>query len=115
MGDLDTKLFVRNKDGAFVEYKEPYATVECETEEDFNQIQEAVRQYKGWIPVEEELPAAGKYILISFYNFSIPQIGRYEEDADGGGAFYIGDEAETCLTQDLIVNAWMELPKPYKE
>lgn len=63
MGDLDTKLFVRNKDGAFVEYKEPYATVECETEEDFNQIQEAVRQYKGWIPVEEELPAADKRFL----------------------------------------------------
>ena len=35
MGDLDTKLFVRNKDGAFVEYKKPYATVECETKEDF--------------------------------------------------------------------------------
>ena len=114
MGDLDTKLFVRNKDGAFVEYKEPYATVECETEEDFNQIQEAVRQYKGWIPVEEELPAAGEYILISFYNFSLPQIGRYEEDADGG-AFYIGDEDETLSSHGLYVNAWMPLPKCYEE
>ena len=49
MGDLDTKLYVRNKDGAFVEYKEPYATIECETEEDLNQLTEAMRQYKGWI------------------------------------------------------------------
>lgn len=44
MGDLDIKLYVRNKDGAFVEYKEPYATIECETEEDLNQLTEAMRQ-----------------------------------------------------------------------
>lgn len=115
MGDLDTKLYVRNKDGAFVEYKEPYATIECETEEDLNQLTEAMRQYKGWIPVEEKLPAAGEYILISFSNFSLVQIGRYEEAVDGDGAFYIGDEAETCLSQDLVVNAWMGLPKPYRQ
>ena len=115
MGDLDTKLFVRNKDGAFVEYKEPYAEIECETEEDFNKIQEAMRQYQGWISVEEEIPEAVEYILISFANFSLVQIGRYEENADGNGAFYIGDEAETCLSQDLVVNAWMELPKPYRQ
>ena len=41
---LDTRLFVKNRDGLFVEYKEPYASIECETEEDFKQIQEADRK-----------------------------------------------------------------------
>ena len=69
----------------------------------------------GWIPVEEKLPNTNDYILLSFSNFTIPVVGRYEIDEDGSGAFYIGDEAETCLSQDLFVNAWQQLPKPYKE
>ena len=47
-----------------------------------------------WIPVDERLPETNKYILLSFY---------------------IGDETETCVSQLLFVNAWMELPEPYKE
>lgn len=69
----------------------------------------------GWIPVDERLPDTNDYILLSFSNFTIPVVGRYEIDEDGSGAFYIGDELETCLSQDLLVNAWMELPEPYKE
>lgn len=67
----------------------------------------------GWIPVEEELPETDKYILLSFSNFSIPCVGRYEEDKNGG-AFYIGDDDETCVSQDMFVNAWMNLPTPYQ-
>lgn len=67
-----------------------------------------------WIPVDERLPETNKYILLSFSNFSVPAVGRYEEYEDGG-AFYIGDETETCVSQLLFVNAWMELPEPYKE
>lgn len=113
--ELATKLLVRNKDGDFVEYKEPFATIECETEKDLEQIQEAIRQYKGWIPIEEELPTAGEYILMSFSNFTLPMIGRYEEDKEGNGNFYIGDDdgTDTCISQDMYVNAWMKLPKPY--
>ena len=33
----------------------------------------------GWIPVEERLPDNAKYILLSFTNFSLPSIGRYEK------------------------------------
>lgn len=68
----------------------------------------------GWIPVEEKLPEPGKYILLSFSNFSVPVVGRWEEN-DYAGAFYLGDEDETCVSQSLFVNAWMELPEPYKE
>lgn len=72
-------------------------------------------QNNGWIPVDERLPDTNDYILLSFSNFTNPVVGRYEAEEDGSGAFYIGDELETCLSQDLFVNAWMELPEPYKE
>ena len=67
----------------------------------------------GWIPVEEELPKTDEYILLSFSNFSIPCVGRYEED-ENGGAFYVGDDDETCVSQDMFVNAWTNLPEPYQ-
>lgn len=64
-----------------------------------------------WIDVDFELPPAGEYILLSFANFSVPMIGRYEEDGDDGGNFYCGDEDVPLIKQDLFVNAWMPLPK----
>ena len=67
----------------------------------------------GWIPVEERYPDTDNYILLSFSNFAIPIIGRYEED-ENGGAFYAGDEDVTLVSQDLFVNAWMPLVKPYR-
>ena len=77
-------------------------------------VKQEAEQYKGgWIPVEEELPETDKYILLSFSNFSIPCVGRYEED-ENGGAFYVGDDDETCVSQDMFVNAWMNLPAPYQ-
>ena len=53
------------------------------------------------------------YILLSFSNFSVPQVGRYEQDEEGG-AFYVGDDTETCASQDIYVNAWMPLLQCYK-
>ena len=67
-----------------------------------------------WIPVAEKLPESGKYILLSFENFSLPMIGRYEGNETDGGSFYVGDETETRTKQDLFVNAWMPLPDPYR-
>lgn len=68
-----------------------------------------------WIPIIDTLPPLGEYILLSFSNFSVPVIGRYEEDDEGGGNFYAGDEDVTLISQYMFVNAWMELPKPYKD
>ena len=68
----------------------------------------------GWIPCSERLPENDNYILLSFENFSIPIVGRYEED-ENGGAFYAGDELETCVSQDLFVNAWQPSPEPYQK
>jgi len=62
----------------------------------------------------EEPPDEGNYVLLSFANFTLPEIGRYEEDKNGDGAYYLGDEDETCISQDLYVNGWMPLPKTYR-
>lgn len=34
----------------------------------------------GWIPCEERYPDTTDYILLSFSNFSIPVVGRWEEE-----------------------------------
>ena len=64
----------------------------------------------GWNPIEERLPPDDRYVLLSFANFSLPMIGRYHDDA-----FYLGDcdGEDTCVVNDLFVNAWLELPDPY--
>ena len=69
----------------------------------------------GWIPVEERLPKDSNYILLSFANFSLPLVGRYE-DSQEDGAFYVGDcdGKDSCINQDLVVNAWQPLPDPYR-
>ncbi len=67
----------------------------------------------GWIPVTERLPDADKYILLAFENASFVDIGRYEED-EQGGAFYQGDYEKNYVTYGLFVKAWMPLPEPPK-
>ena len=67
----------------------------------------------GWIPVGERLPDTDDYILLSFENYPLPDIGRYEED-ENGGAFYIGDDDKSCSSYGLFVNAWQKLPERYK-
>ena len=70
-----------------------------------------------WIPVEERLPEEDEYVLMSFENFTLPAIGRYEINDKGDGAWYLGDcdEEDTCISEGLFVNAWIPLPKPYEE
>ncbi len=76
-------------------------------------LEDAIEGQPTWIS-EETPPETPCYVLLSFDNFSMPLIGRYEEDEEGG-AFYIGDDEESCISQDLIVNGWMPLPEPYRE
>ena len=80
------------------------------SEKEINRILE---QESGWIPVEERIPNTDKYILVSFENSTIPDIGRYETDKDGNGAFYPGDDDKSYAKYGLFANAWMPLPEPY--
>lgn len=79
----------------------------------YNDLEEQGRLPTGWIPVEERLPEDDKYILVSFENFTVADIARYETDEEGG-AFYPGDEDKSYVSYGLFVNAWMPLPEPYK-
>lgn len=72
------------------------------------------REKHQWIPVTEQLPEPEAYVLVSFSNFSLPIIGRYDENEEGGVCF-AGDEEESLVSQDLFVNAWMPLPELYRE
>ena len=83
------------------------------SEEEVNRILAEEEKTGGWIPVTERLPEDDKYIMISFKNFTLPDIGRYEADKDGNGAFYPGDDEKSYVEYDLFVNAWMPLPEPY--
>lgn len=65
-----------------------------------------------WIPADRP-PKPEEYVLLSFGNFSVPVVGMYRED-EGGGAYYVGDDDETCISQGLFVNAWMPLTEPYR-
>lgn len=67
-----------------------------------------------WIPCNERLPEDESYILVSFENYTMPDIARYEEN-DEGGTFYPGDDEKSYSSYGIFVNAWMPLPKPYKE
>lgn len=80
---------------------------------EYEDLEEQGKLIKEWTPSEEP-PASGKYVLLSFENFPVPLVGRYEEDEDGGGTYYVGDDEESCISQDIIVNAWMPLPELYK-
>ena len=82
-----------------------------------NRLESHTVSESGWIPVTERLPENDDYVLMSFENFSLPLVGRYVDDEKLGGAWYLGDcfDEDTCLANDLFVNAWMPLPEPYRE
>lgn len=85
-----------------------------ETQKD---AEEALKEIRRWIPVTERLPEPETYILVSFDNFTLPDIATYRVDRvddDGSGAFYQGDEDYTYLYVGFFVNAWMPLPEPYR-
>lgn len=71
-------------------------------------------EFGRWVPCSERLPEDESYILVSFENFTMPDIARYEEN-DEGGTFYPGDDEKSYSSYGFFVNAWMPLPKPYRE
>lgn len=111
----DVMELVQNEDGIFSAYDDTYdVVIHCETEEEQKKVIERLKA-TNWIPIEEKLPDPDKHILVSFENFPIPMIGIYTVDDDDGGTFRIGDEDDSFSEHDLYVDAWMELPKCYRE
>ena len=93
--------------------------IEPVSEEFLKDCAETAKKYRrendGWIPVEdtEHTPKDESYVLVSFSNFSLPDIARYEENEEGG-TYYPGDDEDSYLKYGLFVNAWMPIPKPYR-
>lgn len=86
----------------------------CVWDKSIEIVNQLAEEYNnGWIPVDMEVPPNDNYVLVSFDNFSLPDIARYEEDNEGG-AFYPGDEEKSYASFGLFVNAWMPLPEPYR-
>ena len=111
----DEMTLVQNEDGTFSAYDDTYdVVIHCETEEEREKAIERLKS-TNWIPIDERLPETDDYILVSFSNYILPDIGRYEADKDGGGAFFPGNEERSYASFGLFINARMPLPEPYKE
>ena len=74
------------------------------------------------IPYMRDKTGDERFFILTLFGIAmeaekrLPAIGRYECDEDGGGAWYLGDcdEGDTCIANDLFVNAWMPLPEAYR-
>lgn len=129
IGQIITKEIWEKLYGALCKLKDYEDTglspIDVERVNDFEKSQAGILLKKmneeqkkhSWIPAEYEVPIDDSYVLLSFENFSGVLIGRYERQKDGSGNWYLGDccEEDTCLANDLFVNAWQPLPKPYVE
>lgn len=111
----DSILLMLNDDGVAEVYDDTYdITIHCTSEENQKQAEDMLKNCMRWIPIDERLPENDEYVLVSFSNYSLADIARYETN-DNGGAFYPGDEEKSYVSFGLFVNAWMPLPKLYEE
>lgn len=110
-------MLTQNEDGEWEKYDGTYdVVIHCDSKEDQQKVVGMLKnEIMDWIPISERLPDPDEYILLSFENYTMAAIGRYERNEDGGGNFYEGDEERTLLSFGLYVNAWMPLPEPYKQ
>ena len=77
-------LVMIDENGVADVYDDTYdIVIHCENEEDQKDARLALKNVRRWVPVTERLPKLGEYVLISFSNFTLPCIGRYDEDEKG--------------------------------
>lgn len=100
--------------------KEPFIVLEIETEEDYNKLQKAVKQYqkqdnRGWIKSEEQLPDDGDCVLV----LASGNVGDEILIEAYMLAEYYKDEGfileEYPAAEDIFIEWWMSLPEPPEE
>ena len=101
--------------------KEPFIVLEIETEEDYNKLQKAVKQYqkqdnRGWIRAEDKLPEDNEEVLvIASGNMNGKQllVNAYML------ATYYKDEGfileQYPAAEDIFIEWWIPLPEPPEE
>lgn len=118
----DELILTIDDDGVAREYNDTWdLTIHCEDEKVHNRVLEQLKS-TTWHPVtggddwEPPLDDDGEsnLLLLSFSNFPVPCIGFYRKDGESG-AFYDEDNDDPLVSLNLIVNAWMPLPKCYRE
>lgn len=145
--NMDDKsiLLRQREDGTWEEKPEPYAVIECETEEDFNHIKQRLESTR-WIPVDERLPAPNTRVLVTLKHHRwisdydsvwvpesekiaypeytevceavyMPDIGwKYAETEDDYGEAFAFIEPEEDRSCPVVeVIAWQPLPEPYRK
>lgn len=121
----DGIMLTIGEDGIARAYDTTYdITIHCESAEEQEKAKKLLmkRTELQWVPVtdgDEWKPPVDEdgesdLILLSFENFPNPCIGVYREDEEGG-AFFHEDDDDPLTSIGLFVNAWMPLPKPYRE
>ena len=79
---------------------------------------EEEKKKNRWIPADNppkvNEDGESDYILLSFDNFTIPCVGTYRED-DDGGAYYTDIGEKSLASIGAFVNAWRPLPERYME
>lgn len=114
---IKTGYWSPNKKDELVERLAEYENIGLNPEEIklMLQLYDGFVEERSWRLANEEVPVNDDYVLLSFENCDGLAIGRYEEYKDGSGNWYLGDcdEEDTCLANDLFVNAWMPLQKRY--
>lgn len=72
-----------------------------------------------WNPLNEDdpnsFPPVDEFVLLSFSNYTVPAIGMWVVEDDGGGAFYDDEVMNTFSSFGVFVNAWAPLPENYKD
>lgn len=115
---IHIKERLKQYEDEYLKYRKYDGLYGADVLEMIEQLQDDLEQDEkenGWIPVSGRLPDPDKYIAILLDNCDTPAIGRYTVDDEGGGTFRVGDQEESFLELNLVVDAWKPLPEPYRE
>lgn len=118
MMSMDDKsiLLRQREDGTWEEKPEPYVTIECETEEDFNHIKRCLEATR-WIPVEERLPNEKEFIKEYRRNHHAAEFIVMIEGATLPTTLYYLKDTKSWVDENqnyYRVVAWQPLPEPYR-